>query len=145
LNDSRSNAKFADFPKFTEGTNVKRLLLSLMCLMLASSAVADIAAGTPKFTWTLPTQNVDGSEIPATGTTALKEVRLYCDNVAVPKNVTAVPALTWQAPLGAFTVGNHTCQATAVTQGGAESAKTNSLPFTMPASPPEAPSNVSVQ
>lgn len=120
---------------------------TLIATLLATSmpAMADIAAGTPEFKWTLPTKNVDGSTIPPSGTDALKEVRLYCDGEIAPVAAVAVPTLGWTAPLGTFVRGAHSCQATAMSNGGAESAKSNSVNFTMPASPPNTVENVSVQ
>jgi hypothetical protein len=118
--------------------------LALAFLVATMPAGADLAAGTPLFTWTLPTKNVDGSTIPATGTNALKEVRLYCDGATTPTKATAVPGLSWQTAAGDFLAGSHSCVATAVTNGGAESAKTNPLAFTVPTIP-GAPSGLSVQ
>lgn len=122
---------------------MKRVLL-IVGLGIAMNASADILHGTPEFSWTMPTKNVDGSDIPATGTGALKEFRLYCDGGSVPKNITAMPTLAWTAPLGAFAVGAHSCNATAVSNGGAESARSNPVNFTIPVSAPEKPT-VNVQ
>jgi hypothetical protein len=109
-------------------------------------ARAGLASGTPLFTWTLPTQNIDGTAIASTGTAALKEVHFYCDGAtaAAPTKVIATPATTWQTVVGDFIGGSHTCAITAVTNGGAESARTTPLAFTVP-TVPAAPSGLTVQ
>jgi hypothetical protein len=116
-----------------------------LLILAAFSALADVANGSPVVTWTLPTQNVDGTTIPPTGNDALKDTRLYCDGVVAPKQVILIPATTFTFPLGAFIAGGHTCQATVTTNGGAESAKSNAVNFTMPVSPPKAPVIVTIQ
>jgi hypothetical protein len=120
------------------------LAVVLLSLCVGIPASADLAAGTPLFTFTLPTKNTDGTTIPATGTTALKETRFYCDGQATPKKVIAVPGTSWQTAVGDFTGGAHTCQVTVATTGGVESAKSNSLPFVVP-TVPAAISDLSVQ
>ena len=122
----------------------KRALLILLALIFPVSAFADLASGTPQFTWTLPTKNTDGTNIAATGTTALKETRFYCDGATVPTKVIAMPGTSWQTAAGDFFGGSHSCQVTVATNGGAESAKSTALPFVVPTIP-AAPTGLSVQ
>jgi hypothetical protein len=122
-----------------------RLVTLFLVALLPATALADIASGTPRFTWTLPTLNVDGTTIPATGPNSLKEVRIYCAatdaaslTTTTAKRATPVPALAWQSVAGDFPPGPYSCRATAVNNEATnnESARTNPVNFTVPTSAP---------
>jgi hypothetical protein len=129
--------------------------LILLAGLSAGPAFAGLAQGTPLFTCTAPTQQIDSfgvlSPLPATGTNSLKEFRLYIDGAGTalliaPGQTSA--ACTFQTTVGQIVAGNHTAQVTAVAVSGAESAKSTSLPFVVPAPTivgPSAPSGVTVQ
>lgn len=114
-----------------------------------AKAFADVPAGTPRFAIVAPTQQIDDfgvlSPLPTTGPKALKEWRLLCD--AMPAKVITFPALTYQAIVGEFTSGSHSCTAVAVDNSGGVSKPTNPLAFSVPVpgSAPVAPSSLTVQ
>jgi hypothetical protein len=120
-------------------------LLAIGC----TSVVANIAAGTPLFTWIPPTQDINGSPIDPTGPGSLKEYRLYCDPADMTVAAVAVipaPAVSYQAPAGLFAAGAHTCalQAKLVSLNG--SAMSNAVTFTIakPVVDPKPPTNLQV-
>lgn len=138
------------------------LALSL-ALIFAAPAFADLAHGTPLFTCTKPTQGLDSFgamyTLPASGTDALKEIRFYVDptvdasgHILTPASPQfaspAASACQWQTATGDIGAGAHTLRATAVDNGGRESAATNPLAFTVPAAThlgPIAPSGLTAQ
>jgi len=81
------------------------------------------------FTWTNPTQRIDGTAYDAA--TEQAEVRIYCDGallVASPLDGTSI--------VGNLGFGSHTCYATAVDNFAAESAPSNTVTFVLtPANP----------
>jgi hypothetical protein len=122
---------------------MRRALLALALVVLPALAAAALPDGTPLFTWTLPTQQTDGTAIPATGPQALASVRIYIDGTL--KKTIATPATTWQTAVGDIGAGSHNATATAVNVAGQESAKSSPLVFIVPAPAPLAPSGLTVQ
>lgn len=127
------------------------LCASAACGLLAYAGVAsaDLAAGTPLFTCTLPTQNVDGTTI---GTAdAIKSVKFFVDGVLEQTNIsttTAPPLCSWQTVFGDISYGSHNIQASVVNALGQESAKTTNLPLDCAncrKPVPRAPTGLSVQ
>lgn len=131
-----------------------RALVLIACAFFALIAPAARAAlpYSPEWSWTWPTKNVDGSNIPATGPAALKEIRFYCaqapaapTKTSTPVKVVAFPATSWTQPVGTLTTGNWSCAVSAVNNAGDESALTTALPFTLANPPPAPPSALIVQ
>jgi len=131
----------------------KNLVLSTFLVVAGLSSIPAMAAlpYSPFFSWTLPTQNVDGSTIPATGDGALQDVRIYCAKgstptpALAPKAIVNVPVTSWQSSNADWTPGDWSCVATATNNLGEESAPTNALPFTIAAPVPTAPNVFNVQ
>ena len=137
---------------------LNRLLLAatLFVISLGGSLAHAALPYAPEFSWTAPTQNVDGSAIPATGVLALKEYRFYCaqppavpSKTTTPTKVLLVPIQNWTAPAGTFATGSWSCSLTAVNNNtvaaGNESALTNPINFTIAAPVPQPPSVLTVQ
>jgi hypothetical protein len=132
-----------------------RFLSIFVCCALGAisgGAQADLAHGTPHFTCTAPTQQIDSfgnlTPIPATGTNALKEFRFYIDAAATPIHVSAAPGCDYQSISGEVSVGSHSVTATAVNNALQESARSNAVNFTVPAPViigPNAPAGLTVQ
>ena len=133
-----------------------RIVLSLLALYTSAMAAQAALPYAPEFSWTAPTANVDGSAVPATGTLALKEYRVYCaqppavpSKTTTPIKVLTVPTQTWIAPAGTFATGSWSCSLTAVNNNtvaaGNESALTNPVNFTIAAPVPQPPSVLTVQ
>ena len=129
------------------------LFLSLVVYVIPVQAALPYA---PEFSWTAPTQNVDGSAVPSTGPLALKEYRFYCSQppalpskTSTPIKVVAAPTQIWNAVPGTFATGNWSCSVTAVNNqtaaAGNESALTNPVNFTIAAPVPSPPSALIVQ
>jgi hypothetical protein len=142
------------------------MIAFFIAMVIANPARAGVTldAGTPVFSWTMPTQqytdkpglvcdpiaapaNCVFTTIPATGPDSLKETRLYCNLAGTPASATpikviAMPALTWATAFGDLDRGTYTCQATAVQVSGAESIKSNSLNVPCPNCKPPAPGTV---
>jgi hypothetical protein len=74
------------------------LLLALAC---SSHALAQVPASI-RLDWTLPTQNVDGTAIPATGSNALARVEGWISTSAIP-NAPTTPATFTLTPVGVTT------------------------------------------
>lgn len=128
-----------------------RLVIGAILLMLGAVASAALPYA-PEFSWTLPTQNVDGSSIPATGGLALKETRLYCVKApanpvktTTPTKTITMPATRWVSVSGDWTSGDWRCAASVTNNNGEESALTTVLPFTVAPLVPQAPSVLTVQ
>lgn len=136
-------------------------VFALFLALTTPSAHADLANGTPLFSCTLPSSNTDSTAIPATGNQSLAAVKFYVDNV-LKKHVirpgltaptgtgsytgtpTGALACTWQAVGGEITPGAHAVQVTAVNVVNQESARSNTINFTVPQPTPAAPSGLSV-
>lgn len=65
-----------------------------LCLaaLLASATAAAQVPGTADVSvnYTLPTKNLDGTDIPATGLSSLSKTRLYLSNSAIPSDVSSL-------------------------------------------------------
>jgi hypothetical protein len=132
------------------------VLATILCAFFGVYAGSAFAAlpYTPDFSWTAPTTNTDGSAIPATGTLALKEYRLYCaipplviSKANAPVRVIAAPSTVAPNTVMVST-GNWACAMTAVNNaavGANESALTNPLAFTTVSPVPQPPSVLTVQ
>lgn len=115
---------------------MKRAIVLLLAL-LPGIALANIAAGTPRFTWQAPPLDQNGNPIPATGTGAITAYELYCDgdNVA-PKRTFAPTIFVWQAAVTAFSPGLHSCYMLARNAIGVSLGRGVEVSFTLPPPPP---------
>lgn len=127
------------------------IALALIALLAPMGAWAALPYS-PEWSWTAPTKNVDGSNVPATGSLALKEYRFYCAKAPASPSKTdgsiAIiphPTLTWTTPVGTLTPGDWSCAVSAVNNAGEESALTNPLPFTIAVPAPEQPGVLQVR
>jgi hypothetical protein len=78
------------------------LLLALACLLSPAAALSQVPA-TVRIDWTLPTQNTDGTAIPATGANALAKVQGWISTTtAIPNTPATAPTFT-VTPAGATT------------------------------------------
>lgn len=113
----------------------------LLALLFVSPLV--FALGEKTFTFTPPTQYVDGTPLP---NAMIASYDIECDG-GLLANIPNVPLLTdsYQAPAGTFTVGDHACQAFTVTTEGARSGPSNTVNFTVAPGVPAAPTNFVVQ
>lgn len=116
-----------------------RAVVLALALLLSTGA----AATTFRLSWTFPTQNVDGSAIPATGLLSLKEYVLY-QRCGYPPDLQPWLEIGRVAHpgsqlLGTFGLDGYACQwcATAVNQQGQESQKSNTVGKEVP--PPGSP------
>jgi len=133
-----------------------RIVLSALALYAVAMGAQGALPYAPELSWTAPTQNVDGSAVPATGTLALKEYRVYCSTppalpskTTTPKAVILAPTQVWNPASGVFVTGSYACSLTAVNNNtaaaGNESALTNPVNFTIAAPVPLPPSVLTVQ
>lgn len=81
---------------------MKTIALFLLTLFAVALVAPDAQAGDARITWTLPTQNVDGSAIPATGAGSLTHTRVEWGTCSgtnfgtrAGEQLVAVPALTY--------------------------------------------------
>jgi hypothetical protein len=110
-------------------------LLVLALLGACSSACANVAAGTPLFTWDRPV---------VSGGAALKETRITCDGDVLNPAVIQLPALTWQSTLGLFSAGVlHSCAAAMYDTANVLRGQSNTVTFTIPT--PVVPFHLEVQ
>jgi hypothetical protein len=137
---------------------MSRIPVAIAVLAITGAAHAGLQQGTPMFTCTPPTQQIDNlgnlSPIPATGPQALTAFRFYLDGNTTPiKNTafnTSAPnqGCQWQTNAGEIAAGTHNITVTAVNIALQESVKSNVLNFTVPSAVvqgPNAPSNFQVQ
>jgi hypothetical protein len=120
----------------------KILAMAVLATTISSSALADLANGTPLITFNPPTTFDDGAALdPATD---LLGYPLYCNGGTTP--VLTIPATdtSYQASLGEFAVGTYNCQMTAIAVGGAESIPTPLVGFTVQAPPAVLPNPVTL-
>ena len=112
-----------------------------LALLLVSPLT--FALGEKTFTFTPPTEYVDGTPLP---NAMIASYDIECDG-GLLANVPNVPLQTdtYQAPPGTFTVGNHSCQAFTVTTEGARSGPSNTVNFTLEQGVPAAPINFAEQ
>lgn len=109
-------------------------------LLAAAPAFADIAAGTPRFSWTLPTQDINGNPIPTTGEGRLANLRLYCAaNGGVRAEVALVPmadlppVTSYQTPDTArFAPGTYVCDGIIKNMNSQNAARSNVVTFVVP-------------
>ena len=138
------------------------LPISIVAAFWSQGAFADLAAGTPHFSCTLPTQNTNGTTIPATGSTSLAAVKFYVDNTMVKHVIrpgltapatstgtytgtpTAALVCDWQTVANEIAAGSHNAQVTAINVANQESTRSNTVPFVVPVPTPAVPSGLSV-
>lgn len=104
---------------------------------IAGIQAQTVVLETPTFSWTLPTERVDGTPL---SVDELRGVLLNCDSGIEDKLINA-PATTYPAQEGEFAAGEHNCHLKAVDTAGRKSARSNTLTFVVdanPAVPPEA-------
>ena len=106
---------------------VKCLIISV--LALSGVAEANIAAGTPHFSWTVPTQDDKGQTLPSTGPGALTDYKLFCDGALLM--TFAATETDWQSLPTSFAVGSHTCYLVA-RNGLGGSVASNTQTFSQP-------------
>ena len=126
---------------------IRRLILTLLITLLAPSAyAADLSVA-----WTNPTQNTDGSTIPATGAGSLTQTRVEwgaCASAGVfgtkaGEVVVAAPAVA--ATINGVTPGSTVCvQAFTKNTYGSESAASAVVSKVVPAPVPQPPVLVTV-
>lgn len=115
---------------------MKKLLL---CLLLCAPLV--FAYQDKEFTWTPPTQNEDGSPL---ADSEIASYNIYCNSTLITNVPNTSGTDTWQSPDGAFPPGSYSCTATTVATTGEESAHSNAVNFTVDASAPNPPGNLTV-
>ena len=106
-------------------------------------------AGDAALTWTLATQNTDGSAIPASGPTSLAATRVEwgtCSGsnfgTASGQQIVATPATTYT--ITGLAAGVWCFRAYSRTVAGLESAPTNAVTKTILQAPPQPPGNLTV-
>lgn len=133
-----------------------RLNSSFWAVCIASLAVIALCvsasparAGDAALTWTLATQNTDGSAIPASGPTSLAATRVEwgtCSGSAfgtvAGQQTVATPATTYT--ITGLAAGVWCFRAYSRTVAGLESAPTNVVTKTILQSPPQPPGNLTV-
>ena len=133
-----------------------RLNSSFWAACIASLAVFALClsakptwAGDAALTWTLATQNTDGSAIPASGPTSLAATRVEwgtCSGSAfgtvAGQQTVATPATTYT--ITGLAAGVWCFRAYSRTVAGLESAPTNVVTKTILQSPPQPPGNLTV-
>ena len=127
-------------------------VLGLLSLGASFGVLADIASGTPRFTWAAPTQDVNGHPLSSVSgaPNAIKEYRLFCDpaeTTGTPKAVVSGPDLSYQSPIGMFSVGTHSCTVQAVLNSGKFSDPSNISNFIIPTldADPKPPTGLTAQ
>jgi hypothetical protein len=95
-----------------------RVSAALALLLLSSVAHAQVPA-TIRLDWALPTQNTDGTPIPATGQNALAKVQGWISTTAIPASPTTAPTFTLTP------VGTTTTQTISVPAGATIRARLN--------------------
>ena len=120
--------------------------LAVFALCLSASPAN---AGDAALTWTLATQNTDGSAIPASGPTSLAATRVEwgtCSGSAfgtvAGQQTVATPATTYT--ITGLAAGVWCFRAYSRTVAGLESAPTNVVTKTILQSPPQPPGNLTV-
>jgi hypothetical protein len=123
-------------------------IASLAAFALCLSA-SPANAGDAALTWTLATQNTDGSAIPASGPTSLAATRVEwgtCSGSAfgtvAGQQTVATPATTYT--ITGLAAGVWCFRAYSRTVAGLESAPTNVVTKTILQSPPQPPGNLTV-
>lgn len=94
---------------------MRRTFVALLALVgVDPTANADVAAGTPMLTWVAPTEDVNGNPLSTVSgaPTAIRNYRIYCDPAEIGTYATGIvqhPSVTWQAAVGKFGIGTHSC------------------------------------
>lgn len=106
-------------------------------------------AGDAALTWTLATQNTDGSAIPASGPTSLASTRVEWGTCSGSNFGTAIGQQTVATPATTYTItglaaGVWCFRAYSRTVAGLESAPTNAVTKTILQAPPQPPGNLTV-
>lgn len=122
-----------------------RVLAAALLVLAASLA----NAGDAKLTWTLATQNTDGTAIPATGPERLAATRLEwgsCDGagfgIQAGEQIAPVPVTEYTVT--GLAAGEHCFRAYSQLANGAESVPTNVVRKTIEPAIPEPPGNLTV-
>ena len=103
--------------------------------LLASIGIIVGAYAVPQgFTWTNPTERMDGS--PYDALTEQKEVRFYCDGDISP---TFIDNDGDTSAVNDFSFGSHSCYATVVDNFDQESDPSNTVTFTITPARPNPP------
>lgn len=121
-------------------------LLAVIALCLGASPTH---AGDAVLTWTLATQNTDGTAIPASGPTSLASTRVEWGSCSgsnfgtkAGEQVVAKPATTYT--ITNLSAGTYCFRAYSRTVAGVESAPTNVVSKTILPAPPQPPGNLTV-
>lgn len=106
-------------------------------------------AGDAVLTWTLATQNTDGTAIPASGPTSLASTRVEWGTCSGSNFGTASGQQTVATPATTYTItglaaGTWCFRAYSRTVAGLESAPTNAVTKTILQAPPQPPGNLTV-
>lgn len=106
-------------------------------------------AGDAALTWTLATQNTDGTAIPASGPTSLASTRVEWGSCSGSNFGTKAGEHTVATPATTYTItglapGTHCFRAYSRTVAGLESAPTNVVSKTVLQAPPNPPGNLAV-
>lgn len=125
-------------------------------ILLAASAAASAHAADATVTWTAPTNNTDGSPIPATGDSALASYLIEWGACSTAAGVTpqvlgtvrgnlSVNAPATSAVITGLTAATVYClRMYATNVAAAKSAASGTVRYWVPAAAPGAPSNVTV-
>ena len=70
-----------------------RTILAVLCLLLPAISWAQTVPATVTLEWALPTQNTNGTPIPATGTGSLTKIQVWLATSPIPANTTSAPTV----------------------------------------------------
>lgn len=110
---------------------VRKFFAGLVAAIAALFYTSAVLAEEKTFSWTMPTEYTDGSELPVE---EIQFTRIYCDNgvvITVPGPATSVAR--------DFNPGTYSCYATVTSINGMESLPSNSTEFTVEFPTPNAP------
>ena len=113
-----------------------RIRAAFISVLVALGLMVAIPAGAGpiNFSWTNPTQNVDGTVFdPAT---ELAEIRLYCNGDTTPTFISVGPVTSFGSDVPP---GTYTCYATAFSVYGQESGPSNTVVKVVERAPPNPP------
>lgn len=131
---------------------IRLLILFVLALMVALSFTTAAQAATAQVSWQLPTTNIDGSPIPATGPGSIAAARVEWGS-CLESNVfgTAAGEVVVAAPANTTTVINLAAATTycfrvfARNTYGAESGPSNTAAKAIPTPVPGVPTDVTVE
>lgn len=123
--------------------------IALSAVFVLSAWPKTASAGDAALTWTLATQNTDGSAIPASGPTSLASTRVEWGTCSGSNFGTASGQQTVATPATTYTItglaaGTWCFRAYSRTVAGLESAPTNAVTKTILQAPPQPPGNLTV-